>query len=126
MCTHQAHGSYMLPIYVILVIFWSILPFSLWNGLLLNYNYLSIFWGDLIFMLCGLPHICYEIIKSESWLDYHHIWNTFSYNIHKNRIFFFKISKNRSAEISGIIIYDFKWGPRTFPFSFRIYYPSNV
>ena len=126
MCTHQVHWPYMLPIYAILAIFWSILTFSIWNGLLLNYNYLSTYWGDLKFMFWGLPHICYEIIKSESWFDYHNIWVAFSYNIHKNRIFFFQISKNRSPEISGIITYDFKGGPRTFPFSFGIYYPSTV
>ena len=126
MCTHQAHGSYIPPICVILTLFWSISCFWLRSWLLLKYNYLSICQGYLIFILWGLLHICYEIIKSESWFNYHDIWVVFSYNIHKNRIFFFKISKNRSAEISGIITYDFKGGPRTFPFSFGIYYLSSV
>ena len=94
MCAHQAHGSYIPPICVILTLFWPISCFWLRSWLLLKYNYLSICQGDLIFIFWGLLHICYEIIKSESWFNYHDIWVVFLYNIHKNWIFFQNFQKS--------------------------------
>ena len=126
MYTHQAHWRIFFAKYVILAIFSAIFDFLSRGTFLLKHICLSIYRGDLIFMFWRAIHMCYEIINPESWCDYHDIWVGFSHNIHRNRFLVFKISKNRSAEISVIITYDFTRGSRIYPFSFGIIHVSII